>query len=80
MKNSLFEPYAEFIFGVLDTLEERLRDENYCSSLNNEKSMCRKFGYIGELLTNTYVLYQRENGTKIKEFCIMVKSNAKHWQ
>lgn len=80
MRNSFFESYAVFIFSVLDMLEKKLIDGKYYISLSEEMAMSRKFGYIGELLTNTFILYQREKGIKIKELYITVNKNSEHWK
>lgn len=79
MRNHVFELYSNFIFGVLDLLEERLKREKYYISFCEEKSMSRKFGYIGELLTNTFIIYQRDKGVRIKEFYLMVNEDSKGW-
>lgn len=75
MRSSIFNSYATFVFGVLDKLEDKLKTENYCVSFTDEKVLSRKFGYVSELLTNTFILYQRYNGLKIKELNIIMNND-----
>lgn len=80
MRNSLFDSYVTFVFGVLDKLEEKFKEQNYYISFTDEKAMSRKFGYISELLTNVFILYQCERGVKIKELFIIINNNANYWK
>lgn len=79
MSNKYFELYCQFLFGVLDEVESILKNEKYYISLVNEKSVSRKFGYLGELLTNTFVLYQKAQGVRVQELAIMLNIQKKHW-
>lgn len=79
MKNHLFDAYCTFVFGVLDQYEEFLKKDKYYMSLDKELAASRKFGYIGELLTNTFVLYQRDYNTKVKELNVLVNTESKGW-
>lgn len=77
MKESLFDEYCEFVFGVFDELERALIDDKYFINLYKEKSMYRIFGYIGELLTNVYIRKKREEGYKVKELCLLYDRSVK---
>lgn len=79
MRSDLFELYCTFMFGVFDKLEDLLIKDGFYISLSKEKFMSRRFGYLGELLTNTFILCQKEEGVKIKELCVLVNSDAKYW-
>ena len=76
MKNEVFDNYCNFTFSVFDLLEECLQSEGYYLDLTREKSMSRVFGYIGELLMNTFVLKASENGMKIKELPLLFNASA----
>lgn len=76
MKNAYFEEYNAFIFGVFDRLEKEIVDEGFYINPVKEKSLYRIFGYIGELLTNTYILKKKTEGTKIKELTLLFNEDV----
>lgn len=79
MRSDIFDDYCSFLFDVLDSLEHELNSNSIYMSLEKEKSMSRKFGYVGELLTNTYVLYSISKGAIIEELYVMVNKNLRQW-
>jgi hypothetical protein len=58
-KKDLFNEYSNFIFGVLFELEKK------CIK-NNISLLPRTMGYMGEVLTSTFILYSIERGSKVK--------------
>lgn len=79
MKNHLYDAYCTVVFGVFDQLEEFLIKDKYYISLSEERAISRKFGYVGELLTNTYVLYQLDHNAKVKELNVVVNTESRGW-
>ena len=79
MKNHLFDAYCTLVFGTLDQLEEYLTKDKYYVSLSGEHAVSRKFGYVGELLTNTFVLYQLNRNATVKELNVMVNTELRGW-
>ncbi len=77
MKNSYFEEYCKLVFGVFDHLENLLISEGYYQNLTEEKIMLRIFGYIGELIMNTYILSAIDKGAKVKELPLLFNASAK---
>jgi hypothetical protein len=61
MKKKYYYEYCEFIFGVLQKHFELNNTEN---SYNN--SYLRIPGYMGELLTNTFIIHKSSLGLKLK--------------
>lgn len=76
MKNAYFEEYNAFVFGVFDHLEEEITNEGFYINPSKEKSLYRIFGYIGELLTNTYILKKKAEGIKIKELTLLFNKDT----
>lgn len=77
MKNDIYDEFCGFTFGVFDRLEDRLISGGYYLNLSQEKSMSRVFGYIGELMTNTYILSSIDRGRKVKELPLLFNASAK---
>lgn len=71
MKNKYYEEYNKFIFGVFDQLEKELLEEGYYINTTKEKSLYRIFGYLGEMLTHTFIIKKKTEGVKIKEFTML---------
>lgn len=80
MKSIIYDNYCEFVFDVFDELRELLVSEGYYINISTEKSMNRLFGYIGELLTNTFILKAKCEGFKILELPIMINKEASGYQ
>lgn len=77
VKNPFFEEYCKLAFGVFDHLERLLISEGYYKDLAKEKIMLRIFGYIGDLLMNTYIISAIDKGAKVKEFPLLFNASAK---
>lgn len=54
MKKSIMDKYCTFLFDVLEKHLVIIKDRGYIIS-ENEKSICRLSGYLGELLTSTFI-------------------------
>lgn len=80
MRDSYFDKYCDFVFHVFDELENKLISDGYYINLLTEKSVNRLFGYIGEMLTNTFVIKSEKEGAAIKELPLMVNTNSKGFQ
>ena len=78
MSSVLFNQYCSFVFGMLDKLEKKLVYDDLFIQPLKEKSLSRVFGYIGELLTNTFIIYSKEQGTKILELPLLFNAKADH--
>ena len=76
MTSTLFDEYCRFVFDVFDSVEKKLVDGGYYINPCKEKSLYRVFGYIGELLTNTYILKKKSEGIKIKECNVLFNKEA----
>lgn len=63
-KKSIFDEYSEFIFAILFALEVTLKKENITP-------LPRTLGYLGEILTSTFIIYKEKNGTKIKKLNLL---------
>lgn len=63
-KKYIFEEYSEFVFSTLSELEASLLNVNITP-------LPRTVGYVGEVLTSTFILYKIANGHKIKELSLM---------
>ena len=59
MKKETFNNYCEFIFDVLERHLSALKDKNYIVN-EDEKAISRLSGYLGELLTSSYVEYIKQ--------------------
>lgn len=70
MKDYLFNEYCTFLFGILFKLEQRIIKEGLYYD-THEKALSRKFGYIAELLTSTYVIAAQNRGIRIKELKVI---------
>ena len=60
-RNAIFDEYCNYVFSVLFAVEKSIVDEGYWRDLH-EKSLFRRFGYIGELLTSSFVLHCERKG------------------
>lgn len=78
MSSDLFDQYCSFVFGLLDKLEKKLVDDGLFIQPLKEKSMSRIFGYIGELLTNTFIIYCKTQNRKILELPLLFNAKADH--
>lgn len=56
---SLFGEYCDFIFTILQKLEQLLSEIKITP-------LPRTMGYVGEVLTSTFILYKQDAGSKIK--------------
>lgn len=77
MRNGIFDEYCTFVFGVFDLLENDLLNKRCYVNLNKEMALYRSFGYIGELITNTFILKKKTDGLKIKELTVLYNSAVK---
>ena len=77
MRSNLFDEYCTFVFGVFDNLESELIGKGYYLDLSQEKVIYRVFGYIGELLTNTYIIKKKSEKIKIKECTLLFNASVK---
>ncbi|MCM1293139.1 MAG: DUF4422 domain-containing protein [Bacteroides sp.] len=62
MRSKWFDAYCEMMFDVLDTVNQRLKDEGYLIDIMNEKASSRRMGYLAELLTHTFVKHNQRTG------------------
>lgn len=62
-RHDIFNEYCSFIFDVLDYHYKLCLSSNMYKS-HNEKSLNRLSGYLGELLTSTFVSYVRKSDPK----------------
>lgn len=77
MRNEIYHEYCTFIFKVFDLLESELVNNHYYIDPNKEMALYRTFGYIGELLTNVFILKKKAEGLKVKEFTLLFNNTAK---
>lgn len=70
MKSNIFDSYCQFLFDVLEEVKNILIEEKYLIDLQNEKMFNRKLGYLGEILTYTYIVHNKNFKTK----CLSVGS------
>lgn len=75
MKSELFNEYCTFLFTVFDGLEVRL-PELFVDPVH-EKFLYRKFGYLGEILTSTFISKAKREGKKVKECTVVYNTTAK---
>lgn len=62
MRRDIFEEYSEWLFGILDELEDHISLQNY------NQQQRRVFGHIAERLLSIFFLYkQKETNITIKE-------------
>lgn len=67
MKSDLFDEYCQFLFSTLEKVKEILIEGKYIKSFD-EKIFSRKLGYLGEILTNTFIWYKHNQKIKIKQY------------
>ena len=72
-RNKIFDEYCNYIFSVLFAVEKKIIDEGYWRDLH-EKSLSRRFGYIGELLTSSFVLYCERDGLNVLKLPVLENS------
>lgn len=77
MRNEIFDEYCSFVFGVFDLLENELLKKKYYIDLNKEMALYRSFGYIGELVTNAFILKKKAEGFKVKELTVLYNGAVK---
>lgn len=75
MKSELFDEYCTFLFTVFDGLEIRLHE--LFVDPPHEKILYRKFGYLGEILTSTFISKAKREGIKVKECTVVFNATAK---
>lgn len=75
MKSELFNEYCTFLFTVFDGLEARLH-ELFIDPVH-EKFLYRKFGYLGELLTSTFINKAKRSGKMVKECTVVYNISTK---
>lgn len=63
MKKETFNNYCKFLFDILQCHLLSLKDSGYIIS-ENEKAVSRLSGYLGELLTSSYVEYIKKKDKK----------------
>ena len=66
MAKENFEEYCSFMFSVLDAYESKVIETKYCINLYEEGCYSRVSGYLGEILTSTYIEYAISRGDKAK--------------
>lgn len=67
IKKDFFDEYCEFVFGVLNQHLLMVKDECICSNPENDKIYSRVLGYLGEILTSTFVLKSIDEGLQVFE-------------
>ena len=72
-RNAIFDDYCKYLFSVLFAVEKAIIDEGYWHDLH-EKSLSRRFGYIGELLTSSFVLYCERDGLNVLKLPVLENS------
>lgn len=59
MRSGIFDDYCKFLFTVLEDVRERVVSEGYLIDPKRERAFSRTLGYLGELLTHTYIVRNR---------------------
>lgn len=77
MKSKLCDDYYGFVFGVFDALESNFASNDYFIDPVNERFLYRAFGYVGELLMNTFVLKAKSEGAWVKEMTVLFNASSK---
>lgn len=72
-RNAIYDEYCQYLFSVLFAVEKAIIDENYWHDLH-EKSLLRRFGYIGELLTSSFILQCERKGLKVLKLPVLENS------
>ena len=72
-RNKIFDEYCNYIFSVLFEVEKAIIDEGYWQDLH-EKSLSRRFGYIGELLTSSFILNCERKGLHVLKLPVLENS------
>lgn len=72
-RNAIFDEYCRYLFSVLFAVEKAIIDENYWHDLH-EKSLSRRFGYIGELLTSSFILQCERKGLRVLKLPVLENS------
>lgn len=61
MDNQTFDEYCTLLFGILEKHEEEVISRNYLIDISKEKAYSRMSGYLGEIITNAFIIYCKEN-------------------
>lgn len=77
MRNELFEEYCDFIFTIFDGVEKDLVESKAFLDLSKELSFYRSFGYLGEILTSTFITKKKKENKKIKECTVLFNKDCK---
>ena len=72
-RNAIFDEYCHYLFSVLFAVEKAIIDEGYWYD-SHEKSLSRRFGYIGELLTSSFVLNCERKGMNVLKLPVLENS------
>ena len=75
MDNASFDEYCNFVFTVLAQHEEEIVSRGIIKSCS-EKTYSRVPGYLGELLTNAYIIYSIHRRKKIKVLPVLFLDNV----
>ena len=76
MRSDLFDSYCKYVFDIFDYIENYLVKDKFFIQPCEERALYRMFGYIGELLTSTFIMKSKEDGLKIKECNILFNKAA----
>ena len=72
-RDKIFDEYCNYIFSVLFAVEKKIIGEGYWRDIH-EKSLSRRFGYIGELLTSSFVLCCERKGLRVLKLPVLENS------
>ena len=71
MKKHFFEDLCNIEFSVLSELEKQLDISNYSPQLS------RVFGYMGEIISSSYIYYLEKNGmAKVRRLPVLFYNNT----
>lgn len=70
MKRELFQSYCKFLFSSLEKYNSILLQEGYYLN-TEEKSISRISGYMGELLTSSFVSYYIANNQTERKYKLL---------
>jgi hypothetical protein len=66
MRTELFNDYCSFVFSVLERHLFLCKKREICFDPENEKVYNRVLGYLSELLTYCFILFQQKNGKTVR--------------
>ena len=66
--------YCELVFSIFEALEIEIGKQKIVENLLEEKTCFRVFGYLGEVLTNAFIIYCKGR-KKIKEVAVLYLDN-----